>query len=500
MRKGLRKWAATLLFSVLLVPTGAALAACSPEPEDPSKPGEYDPNATYYTVTLDPNGGAFSDGTTEKKEIQVKEKDKIDFSAYEVFYEGNEMYGWYYTDGSPFPAARKITENITIKAKWSVAEEKQEVGLTLIDYVNTVLSVDYEDGVYQFYKNSPIYGGYAQRGGKYTVYEDELKAALAANAGSEKAVCVYTAKSNYRDTTGGCYAEFFNDGSIELIYDYTYGTERTKYTMEVLAYTIEGVTMPFTTPALPDISGSAMDDNGNYNASALASKSVHYADNAAALIGGPGTLENPFEDDEPEEPGDVVLSAKAEVDDESVFVRYAANNGSTTMFLQFNRDGTFACLFDTSAYGVVGFHTTGSGTWTIAGGELIMEGYGSLTTEDGVCVFDDGGGNTYAFASSDFIPVLSEIVDVDDDTVFVRYAANNGSTTMFLQFNRDGSYTVKMNYGNYGLVDIGVKGTWTIADGALALVGGGTMTEQFGVYTFEDGNGNTFAFTVFDAE
>lgn len=498
MRKHFQKFAGILLSSAFLV---TAFASCGGTAgNDPSK-GDEDANATYYTVTLDPNGGAFADGTSETKTIQVKEKGKINFADYGVTWEGNEMYGWYYTDGTPFPAARKITENIVIKAKWSAAEIKEEIGLALRDYLNNEISPDYDDGVYQFYKNSPIYGGYAQRGGKYTIYEDELKAALEENKNSEKAVCVYTIKSNYKDSTGGCYAEIFNDGTMELIYDFTNGGERTKYTMEVLAYTLKGVTMPFETPALPDVSGKAMDDNGNVNVDALASKSVHYKDNEEALKGGPGTLEDPFAGDE-EETGGAGLSEKVDTSsDESILVRYGANNGSKTMFLQFNVDQTFAVLFDTTAYGQVGFHTTGKGTWTIENGQMKMEGYGELTLTDGVYLFDDKGGNTYAFASTDFLPALSEIDDTsDDDSIVIRVGANNGSKTMFLQFNQNGSYTVKMNYMGNGLVDVGKKGTWKIEEGKLVMTGDGEMKEKFGVYEYADGNGNTYGFVLFDVE
>lgn len=495
MRKGTRK-AAILLSVALLSTLSLSLAACNETVDPTGTPTDAPGEGKYFTVTLDPNGGVFADGSTEKKEIQVRENGKINFSEYGVTYEGNEMYGWYYTDGTPFPAARKVKENITIKAKWSAAQEVVRIGMSLHDYVNNEVSVDYDDGVYQFFKNSPIYGGYAQRGGKYTVYEEELKNALQENKDSEKAVCVYTAKSNYKDSTGGCFAEFFNDGTAELIYQFTNDGETTKYTMEVLAYTLEGVTMPFAAPKLPDISGTAMDGEGNVNPEALASKSVHYKDNEEALKGGPGTLENPFETDDPHE-GEFVLSEKVEVEDETVFARYGANNGSKTMFLQFNKDGTYAVKMNYGNYGLVDVGK--KGTWGVQDGKLAFEGDGTFTVkEDNVTVvYEDGNGNTYAFLTTDFLPPLSAVVDTsEDETITVRYAANNGSKTLFLQFNKDGTYNVKMNYGNYGLVDVGCNGTWKVVEGKLEMTGGGTLVEQFGVYGFTDSNNNTYAFEL----
>ena len=75
-----------------------------------------------YQITLDPNGGAFVDGKTEPVTISVTEGTPIDFASYMPAYEGNTLYGWYMPDGMPWPGARKVSGNVSLKAKWDVAE------------------------------------------------------------------------------------------------------------------------------------------------------------------------------------------------------------------------------------------------------------------------------------------------------------------------------------------------------------------------------------------
>lgn len=237
------------------------LCACSDDGDTAAgqtASGADDKNAPVHTVTLDPNGGAWSDGSTDVREVEVREGHAVDFPSYMPQYEGNTLYGWYQSDGSPWPGARKIAGDLTLKAKWSVAEEEVTYDLTLT-LGGEPVTMEYENGVYQFTVVSSIYGGYAQRSGKYTLYMDDLKAAMDADDGTVQRV-LYHAGSNYVDSTGTIYAEFYNDGEFELYYDYVNGGIRTKYCMDTGYWTYVGYTAPFENTPIPvDESGMGYD-------------------------------------------------------------------------------------------------------------------------------------------------------------------------------------------------------------------------------------------------
>ena len=242
-----------VLSALLLTTAMAMLSACGSSNEDTkenNEPVADDTNATSYTVTLNPNGGAFSEGSTDSISLQVKEGTAIDFANNEAVYEGNTLYGWYQPDGSPWPGARKVTEDITLKAKWSEAEEEAEVLPLMLKIDDEEIIVEYENGVYQFNYVSYIYGGYAQRSAKYTIYEDELKTAAEQDDGSTgRVLCLV--KSNYVDTTGTIYGEFYNDGEFELYYEYTHEGKTTKYCMNTGYWTYEGYTAPLENTPIP---------------------------------------------------------------------------------------------------------------------------------------------------------------------------------------------------------------------------------------------------------
>ena len=216
--------AVTMLLAVLAM----ILSGCTSKTQNPAAQTaqQDDANAATFSVTLNPAGGAWADGSTDAVTVEVKEGKAIDFAAYTPALEGNDLLGWYQQDGYPWPGARKVSGNVSLQAKWSATQVEATYDLVLtINGENETL--EYENGVYQFTHVSSIYGGYAQRAGKYTVYEDELKAAIEADDGSVQRV-LYHAGSNYIDATGIIYAEFYNDGEFELYYDYVNAGERTK--------------------------------------------------------------------------------------------------------------------------------------------------------------------------------------------------------------------------------------------------------------------------------
>lgn len=249
----IKRLAAALLAAGCLL----SLAACNDTGETMGPAETDDPNAATYAVTLNPNGGVWTDGSTEIVTVEVKEGKAIDFASYMPEYEGNTLYGWYLSDGAPWPGARKVTGDVSLRAKWSVAEE--EVTYDLVLTVNDEpITLEYDNGVYQFTYVSSIYGGYVQRSGKYTVYTDQLLANMEADDGTVRRV-LYKAESNYIDSTGAIYAEFYNDGEFELFYDYTTGGERTKYHMNTGYWTYTGYTPPFEpTPLEEDTSGMGL--------------------------------------------------------------------------------------------------------------------------------------------------------------------------------------------------------------------------------------------------
>lgn len=383
MRKKLQIIAAAFLAVSLML----ALVACDSGTPGNSTPVQAtdDPNAPTHTVTLDPAGGAWSDGSTNAISVSVKEGKAIDFPSYMPEFEGNTLYGWYQTDGSPWPGARKVTGDITLRAKWSVTVEEEVYKLVLtIDGEPVVM--EYENGVYQFTFVSSIYGGYAQRAGKYTVYEDDLLAAMEADDGSVQRV-IYLAESNYIDATGTLYAEFYNDGEFELYYDYTNAGERTKYPMNVGYWTYEGYTAPFENTPIPE-------------ASQMGYESAH-ANWDASLIGGetgggedpPESTLSPGSDAEIPEPDEVIYTADA--------------TESETMKANFSANGTMAIYMTTYETNIDAKYL-----WTAGEDGLVITYNGAedniaVDNGDGTYTFSDNYGNDYAVSLADLLAAVN---------------------------------------------------------------------------------------------
>lgn len=363
------------------------LCACNETQNDPGPVSSVNANAASYTVTLDPNGGLFN-GSGDKVEVAVKEGTAVDFAAYTPTYEGNTLYGWYLPDGSPWPGARKVTGDVTLRAKWSVTEEMVTYKLALLNGEDPV-TLEYDNGVFQFTIVSAIYGGYAQRSGKYTVYEDELVAATKADDGSIPRL-LYRATSNYVDSTGTIYAEFYNDGEFDLFYDYTNAGERTKYCMGTGYWNYEGYTPPFEpTPLEPDV---IMEGHNMGAPSAHVDWDTSLVDGETAIPG-----------EQPSEPGAEPIPEAGEV----IFVADADN--SETMKANFSENGVMA-IFMTS-YGV---NVDATYLWSLDEDGSLTITHGNetdnLTTDngDGTCTLEDDYGNTYTIDVAGLTAAISE--------------------------------------------------------------------------------------------
>ena len=79
-------------------------------------------NVTYYTINFDTNGGSSIDS------IVVKENDAI-IKPNDPTKEGYEFNGWYLND-TEFNFATKVTEDITLMAKWKKTETTSSAGST----------------------------------------------------------------------------------------------------------------------------------------------------------------------------------------------------------------------------------------------------------------------------------------------------------------------------------------------------------------------------------
>ncbi len=468
------------LSACLMLTSAAFLSGCDETTENTG--GTSQEIDTWYTVSLNPNGGTFSDGTTATKTIQVGENQPIDFSSYEVTYEGNVLYGWYYENGSPWPGARKVTEDVSLVAKWNVAEEEVEVGLDIWDENGTHLTIREDDGVYQFSRSSYIYYGYATRSATYTIRHDNLVDAIENTITDGKAQCVIHAESSYTDATGTCYAEFFNDGVVEIYYDYYYGDSRSKYCMESLYYSVEGVTFPYDAP-------DELINDG-------AGTSSHYADNDEALAGGPGC--NTGGDDSGSEGGD-----EGGDEDESNLMQtyvegdtiYTANaTNSETMSAAFTDNGLVYIKYSGYNAGIVYEYSYSADE----GLTITSDGTSVAVSEEteGTFTFSDSYSNIYSVDEATLaaaIPTAETLVDI---------AATN-SDTMLLRLYDNHTYSVMYYYSDYAMyVEIGVNGTWNYDETNGVQFGGSSSTsltlDGNGIYTYSDGMGNTYQFTSAD--
>ena len=404
-----------------------------------------------YTVTLHPNGGAWSDGSTGEKTVEVKEGDAVDFASYTPTLEGNDLHGWYQQDGMPWPGARKVKGNVSLQARWSAAqvEVTYELNLTINGEKETL---EYENGVYQFTHVSSIYGGYAQRAGKYTIYEDDLKNAIKADDGKVQRV-LYHAGSNYIDATGTIYAEFYNDGEFELYYDYTNAGERTKYCMNTGYWTLEGYTAPFEATPIP------VDETGMGYVSA-------HLDWDKTLTG--EAEEEPQEEVKAEEKAPDIVT----VPGETIYTADAQN--SETMKANFCDNGVMA-VFITS-YGV---NVDAKYLWTFDENGALQVTYNggeeNILTEngDGTLSFTDGYNNTYAIDPA----ALKEAVK-EPSRIYTASSVN--SKTMFVFFYDNHTFTVNFDlsgFGQPGQYHITKQGQWQVNGGHIELAADGQAIE-----------------------
>lgn len=464
----MRKMKHTLaIAAAVLLVFGSFVGCGSQGTTDESIPAQENTSGETFTVTLDPNGGAFADGTTGAVTISVVEGNAIDFASYMPESEGNTLYGWYQADGSPWPGARKVTQDVSLRAKWDVTEEVQTYALTLLIGGEPV-TMEYENGVYQFTVVSSIYGGYAQRSGKYTLYEADLQAAIDADDGSMQRV-LYKAESNYIDATGTLYGEFFNDGEFELYYDYTNAGERSKYMMDVGYWTYEGYEAPFeNTPENPDETG-------------MGAPSAHEGWNRSIL--GEETPDVPAEpatgnEDPTPAPGAVIFTVDAD--------------NSETMKANFCDNGVMSIYMTTYDADVDANYT-----WSIVDGGLVINYNGeeeNIATDngDGTYALADNYGNTYTIVLADLQAVASGPVEL-----YTAEATN--SETMFARFNDNGTIVIQYDLSAMGqagqFADVSA-GTWQLTDdGGLEITIDGEvmeLTENNGHLEFTTG-GNTYS-------
>lgn len=411
-----------------------------------------DPNAPHYTITLDPNGGAFADGSTEAKTISVQEGFAIDWSKYELVWEGNDHLGWIYSEsGRPFPGAREIKEDTTLKARWSATEEVVSYDLT-ITIAEEELTLAYEAGVYQFYYTGEIYGGYTKRGALYTVYADELMA-LAKKDDGTKERTLYRAESNYTEATGGeVYALFYNDGSFELFYKYMYQGAWENYSMLMGYWTYKGYTPPFTAPEAPKF-GQGICMHKDWE--------KFYDD-------GEEEPEVPVEEEKPEE-------ATTAEDAKEVYVGTCSN--TDTMRIVFFDDNTYQLQYDLAGQGMEGFYAVGTYKYS-TDGELNV----------GVTLTDNGDGTaSFTVDGNTYVVQLDKFSVTPKEEASELYTAKStNSKTMIAVFNSDGTYDIK-----YDLSAMGSSGFHTTESHKWSFVNG-----VLDVEVESEDKGDTIEFTT----
>lgn len=441
-----------------------AFASCQGEGGSPTGgTKEEDPNAPHYSVTLDPNGGAFADGSTEKKTISVQEGFAIDWSKYGLEWEGNDHLGWTYAEnGKPFPGARYVTEDTTLKARWSATEEKETYDLT-ITIAGEELTLAYEAGVYQFYYTGEIYGGYTKRGALYTVYEEELMANASKDDGSAKRI-LYRAESNYVEATGGeVYALFYNDGAFELFYKYMFQGKWTDYSMLMGYWTNKGYTPPYQAPEAPQASqGICMHEGWE----------VFY------------TVEEKPSEGETGETEEKPVEATTAEDAKEIYTGTCSN--SETMRVVFFDDNTYQIQYDLSGQGSSGYYAVGTYAYSKDNG--LDVGVTLTENEDGTLSFTVDQ-NTYVVD-----PVALGVPPKAEAKEIYTVSATN-SKTMRVVFMSDGTYKVQYDLSGQGSSGYYTTEThkWKLTDGKLDVEV--ESVDKGDTVEFTTG-GNTYAVTV----
>ncbi len=464
----------TFLAVCMFLSCATFLTGCDSNPETGNSGDDTEEIDTWYTVSLNPNGGTFSDGTTDTKVIQVGENHAIDFSSYEVTYEGNVLYGWYYENGSPWPGARKVTEDVSLIAKWNVAEEEVEVDLDIWNDDDTHLTVKEEAGIYQFSKTSPVYGGYVYRTATYSIAHDDLVYAIENVETDGKAQCVIHAESSYSDATGSCYAEFFNDGVVELVYDFAYGGSQRKYCMESYYYSIEGVTFPYETP-------DSLADSGT---------STHYADNDEALAGGPGC--NTDDSDDTGDEADADNLAKDYVKGKVIYT--ASSTNSQTMTAAFTDNGLIYLQYSGYNTGTIYSYSYSADTDLVITNTSDSSSIAVSEAESGTYTFSDGT-NTYSVTETELAAAIPT------SSVITTITASN-TTTMQLAFNSNHTWDIQYDLSSMGYTGwyTTQSGTWNYDSTDGFQLGGSGITlsiDSDEVYTLSDGT-NTYKFEAGD--
>lgn len=364
-----------------------------------------DANAAVYNVTLDPNGGVFPDGTTEAVTVEVKDGTAVDFQSYMATMEGNELRGWYQKDATSWPGAKKVTGDLMLKAKWS-KEEVKEIYPLILTLAGEEIPLSSDSGIYQFTVVSSIHGGYAQRSGMYTINMEDLQAAIDADNETQKRALIKI-ESNYVDATGIVYGIIYNDGTIELYYDYEHAGKQTQYVMDTVKWTLEGYNAPFEAE-------TEMEEEG---------VSAHSEYDRSSIAGDADTEES--EEESNEESADIVTFTG------DSFVSFDATE-SETMKLQFCGNGVAAIYMTTYETYV---DTKYLWSYDEENGLVIHYNGGEENVvniaEDGdTCSLSDEFENSYEFSLKTLVAAIPERVEC------YRAAATN-SKTMFTFFYED---------------------------------------------------------------
>lgn len=460
------------VLSLLMVGNAVLMSGCSQTtaPTSTAETATAETTGQRFTVTLDPNGGVFADGSTQPRTIEVAQGTAVAFRDYPLTKEGDTHIGWYMTDGAPWPGARKVNSDLQLVAKWTKTVEKVVYPLVLTNAYGDEVTMQCDNNVYQFSVVSSIYSGYAQRSGTYTLYGDALQAAIDADDGTTGRVLV-RAESNYVDATGTLYAEFYNDGTYDLYYDYSTGGERTKYCMETGSWTLEGYTPPQTPAAVPE-DGS--------------SRHVGWDE---SLLGGEATAEDATEAGTEEQaefftiPGEVIFEAPAENSD-TMSLHFCANGVATVYMSSFSADADTKYLWSYDAENGLVIH--------YAGGED-----NAAQISGDTATLADNFGNTYSFAVSELAAAIGQ-----PELLFTAESTN--SDTMKAEFYQDGSFSILFDmtaYGAAGQFATTGRGQWGVDENgsvSLALNGARLTLDQTGDgYEFA-ADGNTYAIPAAD--
>jgi len=127
MEEKMKKKIALFMVAALLLSAGLILSCGGDDDEkkDPGKtPGTETPATDVkHTVTFNPNGGTFSDGTTANKEVKIEDGEVIKFSNWPEDPERgtDALLGWFDGATEYKPNVNKFTKDITLTAKWDAA-------------------------------------------------------------------------------------------------------------------------------------------------------------------------------------------------------------------------------------------------------------------------------------------------------------------------------------------------------------------------------------------